>query len=182
MQYALQQKQITFSQYNLKNNQFAYLPTLNTFFQQTYNAFRNEFNFFANEKWYPQTIWGLQLTIPVFSSGYRYARVNQAKIRLMQEENNLKLLEETLKMQEIQGKNNLLNAQNRLMLQQENVRLAQSIYMNAITREEIGKESSIVVTQKYNQLLIAQSELIGATLEVLEAQLKLEKLYNTLIK
>ncbi len=182
IQYSLQQKQITLSQYNLKNNQYAYLPTLNTFFQQTYNAYRNEFNFFANEKWYPQTIWGLQLTIPVFSSGYRYARVNQAKIRLMQEENNLKLLEETLKMQEIQGKNNLLNAQNRLMLQQENVRLAQSIYMNAITREEIGKESSIAVTQKYNQLLIAQSELIGATLDVLQAQLNLEKLYNTLLK
>ena len=65
-----------------------------------------------------------------------------------------------------------------ILLQQENVRLAQSIYMNAITREEIGKESSIVVTQKYNQLLIAQSELIGATLEVLEAQLKLEKLFK----
>jgi outer membrane protein len=182
MQYQLQQKQITFSEFNLKNNQYAYLPTLNTFFQQTYNAFRNEFNFFANEKWYPQTIWGLQLTIPIFSSGYRYARVNQAKIRLMQEQNNLQLLEETLKMQEIQSKNNLLNAQNRLALQQENVRLAQSIYMNAITREEIGKESSIVVTQKYNQLLIAQSELIGATLDVLQAQLTLEKLYNTLLK
>jgi outer membrane protein len=182
MNFILQQKQVTFSTYNLKNNQYAYLPSLNAFFQQTYNAFRNEFNFFADEKWYPQTIWGLQLSVPIFSSGYRQARVNQAKIRLMQEENNLKILEESLKMQEIQNKNNLLNAQNRLQLQQENVRLARSIYINSITREEIGKESSINVTQKYNQLLIAQSEMTGAMLDVLQAQLQLEKLYNHLIK
>jgi outer membrane protein len=178
----LQEKQIKLSEYNLKNNQYANLPTLNAFFQQTYNAFRNEFNFFANEKWYPQTLWGLQLNVPIFSSGSRYAKVAQAKIKLLQDQNNLSLLEESLKMQELQSRNNLLSAQQKLDLQLENVRLARSIYLNTLAKEEIGKESSLSVTQKYNQYLMAQSEYVASLLNLFQAKLSLDKLYNQLIE
>lgn len=182
LNYQIQQQQIVLSQYNLKNNKFANLPTLNAFFQQTYNAYRNEFNFFADEKWYPQTIWGLQLSVPIFASGSRYAKIQQAQVRLMQDENSLSILEESLKMQELQTKNNLLSAQQKLDLQQKNVQLARSIYLNTLAKEEIGKESSLVVTQKYNQYLMAQSEYIASLLNVFQSKLTLDKLYNQLIE
>lgn len=66
LQYGLLEQSIVLAQLNVKNNQFANLPSLNAFFNQTYNAYRTEFNFFANERWFPQTLWGLQLNIPVF--------------------------------------------------------------------------------------------------------------------
>jgi outer membrane protein len=176
--YQLQAKQIVLSGYNMKNNRMSYLPTLNAFFQQTYNAFRNEFNFFSNEKWYPQTLWGLQLNVPIFSSGARSAKVAQSRIQIMQEENNLIILEESLKFQELQLNNNLLSAQQRLELQLQNVNIAKSIYMNSATREQIGKENSIIVTQKYNQYLMAQSEYVASLIDVFQAKLSLDKLYN----
>lgn len=178
--YQLQEQQIVLSGYNMKNNKMAYLPTLNAFFQQTYNAYRNEFNFFADEKWFPQTLWGLQLNVPIFSSGGRAAKVAQARIKLMQDENNLSLLEESLKFQELQLKNNLMSAQQRLELQTQNVNIAKSIYTNSITREQIGKENSIIVTQKYNQYLIAQSEYVASLIDLFQAKLNLDKLYNQL--
>ncbi len=181
LNYQILNDAITLSQFNLKNERFTHLPSLNAFFQQTYNAYRNEFNFFADDKWYPQTLWGLQLNIPIFSSGLGNARLKQAQIRLLKDENSLKILEQSLKMQEIQTNNSLLSAQQKLELQMENVRLTKSIYYNTIAKEQIGKENSITVNQKYNQYLIAQSEYTAAMLDVFNAKLNLDKLYNQIL-
>jgi len=179
--YSIMEKQVKLTALDLKNNKFANLPTLNAFFQHSYNAYRNEFNFFANEKWYPQTLWGLQLNIPIFSGLSRYAKTSQAKVKLMNTENQLTQLEQSLQYQELQLKNNLRGAQNKYDLQKENVTLAISIYTNAITKEQIGKGNSIEVTQKHNQLMIAQAQYIGSLLDLFNAQLSIEKLYNNIL-
>ena len=67
LQLNLMQKKVKLSTYNVKNNQYANLPSIYAFFSHSYNAYRNEFNFFNDEKWYPQTVWGLQVQVPVFS-------------------------------------------------------------------------------------------------------------------
>lgn len=178
----LVQKQKTLSEYNLKNYKYSQYPTLSAIFQHQYNAFRNEFNFFANEKWYPQTMWGLQLSIPIISGGQKYAQIQQAKIKVMKDENAIKQLEQTLMMQEIQFQNNLLGAQQILELQQKNIELASKIYTNSITKRDIGKVNSIEVTQKYNQLIAAQSQYVGSLIDVFNAKLNIDKLYNQLLK
>ncbi len=179
--YMLLEQQVQLSEYNIKNNQFANLPSLNAFFQHTYNAFRNEFNFFADEKWFPQTLWGLQLNIPVFSGLTRHAKTSQAKIKLMTDQNNLKMMEQNLQFQELQYRNNLRGAENKLELQKQNVELASSIYNNEIIKEQIGKGNTIVVTQKHNQVMMAQSQYISSMIEYFQAKLALDKLYNKLV-
>lgn len=176
--YLLLSKQITLNEYNLKNKKAAHLPTASAFFQQTYNAYRNEFTFFANEKWFPQTLWGLQVSIPIFSSGSRWAKIEQAQVELEKSRNQLTELNRALEMQRVQYNNNLKNAQNQLELQQKNIALAKKIYENALLKEKIGNGNSIVVTQKYNQLVLAQAQYIGAMLDVFNSKLNLDKLYH----
>ena len=178
IQYQISEQQVRLSQFNVKLYQYKNLPSLNAFFKQTYSAFRNEFNFFANEKWYPQTLWGLSLNIPVFSGLSRYARTSQAKVTLMKNENNLKQLEQNLQFQELQFRNNVRGAKNKLELQEKNIALAKSIYENEIIKEQIGKGNSITITQKHNQLMMAQSQYIGSMVELFQSQLSLDKLYN----
>jgi outer membrane protein TolC len=180
LNYVLLSKQITMNQFSLKNKKAANLPSLNAFFQQTYNAFRNQFNFFANDKWYPQTVWGLQLNIPIYSSGSRSAQISQAKVEVEKSENSLKQLNNSLEMQSAQYSNNLKNAQATLELQKKNIELAKKIYENALIKEEIGKGNSILVTQKYNQLIIAQAQYVGAMLDVFNSKLNLDKLYHSI--
>jgi outer membrane protein len=181
IQYQISEQQVRLSQFNVKLYQFKNLPSLNAFFKQTYSAFRNEFNFFANEKWYPQTLWGLSLNIPVFSGLSRYARTSQAKVTLMKNENNLKQLEQNLQFQELQFRNNVRGAKNKLELQEKNIALAKSIYENEIIKEQIGKGNSITITQKHNQLMMAQSQYIGSMVELFQSQLSLDKLYNKIL-
>ncbi|MCO4813589.1 MAG: TolC family protein [Flavobacteriales bacterium] len=179
--YSILEKQVELFKMNVKNNKFANLPSLNGYFQQSYNAYRNEFNFFANEKWYPQTVWGLQLKIPIFSGLTRYAKTAQAKVDLMDSENQLTQAEQNLQFQEIQYRNNLKGAQNKFELQTENVGLASSIYDNALTKEKIGSGNSIDVTQKHTQLLMAQANYVGSMVELFQSQLSLDKLYNNIL-
>lgn len=175
-------KQKTLSEYNLKNYKYGQLPTLAAFFNHQYNAYRNEFNFFADKPWFPQTFWGLQLNVPIFSGGEKYAQIQQAKIRIMKDENQIKLYEQTLKMQEVQYQNNLLSATQQLELQEKNIELANKIYSNAIAKRDIGKINSLEVTQKYNQVIIAQSQYVGSLIDVLNSKLNIDKLYNQLLK
>ncbi len=179
--YALLEKQVVLSGFNIQNNRFKSLPSLNAFFQHSYNAFRNEFNFFADKKWYPQTVWGLQLNVPVFSGLSRRAVTAQSRIQLMNDENKLAQMERTLQFQATQAINNLEAAQNRNELQKANIVLAQSLYEKAVARKEVGQGNSVFVTQQYNQLILAQAQYTGTLIDLFQAKLTLDKIYNSIL-
>ncbi len=178
--FPLLQTQIQLSQCDVKNNKAGFLPSLSAYFQQSYNAYRTSFDFFADKPWYSQTNWGIQMKIPVFSSGKGIAVVKQSEIKLMQDENNYELTKQGLKLQEVQLKNTLESALKKRALQKENSELAEKIYKNALKKEKIGNGNNIVVTQKLNQLMIAQAEYTGSLIEVYRTKLELDKLYNKL--
>lgn len=180
--YSLLEKQVTLSGLNIQNNRFQSLPTLNAFFQHTYNGFRNEFDFFSGGKWFPQTVWGLQLNVPIFSGLSRHAVTAQSRITLLKDQNKLAQMEQTLQFQADQANNNLEGAQSSNELQKANVELARSLYENAIAKKEIGKGNSIVVTQQYNQLIMAQAQYTGTLIELFQAKLALDKIYNNILR
>lgn len=183
LQLELLQKQKTLSEYDLQNIKMRHFPRLSGFFNHRYDAYRNEFSFFdSNEEWFNQTVWGVKLTIPIFSSGERWAKTQKAQIAIKQNEFSIQQMERTLQAQEIQIKNNLESARTNLHLQEENIKLARKIYNNSLIKAELGKESSILTTQKYNQLIAAQSQYVSAMIEVFNAKLELDRLYNNIIR
>jgi outer membrane protein TolC len=99
----------------------------------------------------------------------------------MKDQNSFDQVTQALKFQEAQAQNNLRSAKDKYALQKQNIELAQTIYDNAITKEEIGKGNSIIVTQKYNQLMMAQAQYLGAMVDLFQAQLTLDKLYNKIL-
>ena len=176
----LLENQIKLSACDVKNNKAGFLPSLSAYFQQGYNAYRTSFNFFEDKPWYSQTSWGIQMTVPVFSSGKGRATLKQAEIQYLQNENNLKNTESGLRLQEIQLKNEFKSALKQKELQLQNIVLTEKIYKNAISKQKIGKESNSEVTQKLNQLIMTQAEYTGTLLNVFRAKIKLDKLYNKL--
>ena len=183
IQLDLLNKRLELSRYELKNTKFANLPSLGAFFQHKYDAYRNEFNFFDNNAdWFEQTFVGVRLSVPIFSSGARWSRTQQAQLEIEKREFEINEYKRALQMQETQFTNDLKSAKDKLKLQQENVRLATSIYKNSITRSEIGKENSLMVTQKYTQVISAQAQYVGAMVDVFNARLNIDKLYNNIIQ
>jgi outer membrane protein len=168
------------SEYDLQNMKMNNLPSLGAFFNQSYNYFSNDIELLNWDRWFAQSFVGVSLSIPIFSSGERWAKVQKAKIAVKQNEYAIQELERTLKFREIQLKNDFSQALKQIELQRKNVELAQRIYNNSLQKAEIGKENPILVTQKYSQLVGAQTQRVNAMIDMFNARLNLDQLYNNI--
>ena len=157
----------------------AYLPTISAFFNATTNAMRSEFNFFDSDKtWYPSTIWGVQMQIPIFSSGKRSSRVQQAKLKL-KKTNELQLkIKEGLRLEEKQTRADLNNA---FLIYKNKIKSlgnAKKIYNKIETKFLEGMASSMELLQSHNQYLSSEGNYIKAVLDLLNAKQRMIKLMN----
>ncbi|PKP39029.1 MAG: hypothetical protein CVT98_03655, partial [Bacteroidetes bacterium HGW-Bacteroidetes-15] len=78
------------TQLNLRREKYSFLPSLSAFFSHQQQNFSNEFDVFSGGRWFPTTIVGATLTLPILSSGSRLSKVSQAKIELEKMENTSK--------------------------------------------------------------------------------------------
>lgn len=180
--YILLNRKQKLDEYNVKNEKFSNLPTIAAFFQINTMAGRNSFDFFRDKPWYPNSMWGLSLQIPITSSGNRWAKEQRAKITVMQTMNQKDLLSRSLKYQEAQSKTQYNNAFDQLLREKDNVDLSKKIYERMIIKRNEGMANSLEVTQTQNQYLSAQGAYINAILDVLQAKTELDKLFNNYVK
>ena len=128
----------------------------------------------------PNHLAGLSLAVPIFSSGMRKARVDQARIDYSMAQTNKSILEDQLTLQEKQFKYNLQSSLENFFTQQENVEVAQSVYDSYRRKFEQGMASSLDLTQANSNYLDAESNYLSAIMEVMNAKLQLDKLMNNL--
>jgi len=151
-----------------------YLPTISGFYRYTNKLMKPEFDIS------PNSVLGLNMSIPIFSSGKRRAQVSQAKISLETTQTQKDLLAEQLRIQEKQSRYNLKNAIDQYNSQKENVDVAKSVYDSYREKYRQGLISSLDLTNVNNNYLQAQSAYISSLFQVLQAQTALEKLLSTL--
>ncbi len=147
----------------IKMQQSNYLPTLSGYYNFTQKILKPDFDMT------PQHMIGLQMNIPVFSSGERRSRVQQAKIDLETTRNNKALLEDQLSIQYKQLQFNLKSAWESYQNQQKNVKVAREVYESLKRKYEEGLISGIELTTADNNYLQAESEYLNAIMEVLQA-------------
>jgi len=179
--FRLMESQETIGQYQIQLAKMAYLPTVSAFLSAQSNAQRNEFNFFdVNEKWFPTTLVGLQFAIPIFSSGNRYFKLQQAQLELEKTRNTRMQVNESLVMGAQNSKINLEVAIETYQNKKLSYELAGRIYEKEQIKYKNGVSSSTDLNQSYNQLLESQGTFLGATLDMLNKQLELDKAYSNL--
>ena len=166
----------------LKREKSEYLPTISAFATHQQSAMRNTFNFFkkTDEKWFPSTIVGINIAIPIFSSGMRAARVAQAKMELKKVRNSKKQAAEGLQLELTQARSEFENALEKKESTQKNVQLAKKIYEKNRVKYGKGMSSSLELTQTHNQYLTAESNYIKAVVELLNAKTRLDKILSKL--
>ena len=124
----------------------------------------------------PSHMIGLQMTIPIFSSGERRSKVRQAKIELETVQNERALLEDQLDIQYKQLSFNLRSALDNFENQSRNVEVSREVYENLQRKFNQGLISSLELTSADNNYLKAESEYLQAALEVLQARIELKTL------
>jgi outer membrane protein TolC len=106
--------------------------------------------------------------------------VQQAKIDLKSAELQKDDAIEGLLVQEKQLRFNLNSAIEAYELQKRNVEVSERIFKNMTQKYELGTISSMDLTTSNNNLLSAQTSYISALMELLSAQVNLQKLLNQL--
>jgi outer membrane protein TolC len=151
-----------------------YLPTISGFYNRTQKILRPDFDMT------PPNLVGLQMNVPIFSSGSRKARLDQARITYETIQNEMALLTDQLLIQEKQYRYNLSTGLELYKSQRENVEVSQRVYNSINLKYQQGLVSSLDLTTANNNYLQAESSYINALIQLLNAQLELDKLLNNL--
>ncbi len=153
-----------------------YLPNISAFYTRQENAFRNEFNFFeSGQPWFPTSILGVNINIPIFSSGYRASRVQQARLELEKAQNNTRQVAQSLMLQKQEAQSNMKTSMEQYESEKDNLQLAERILNRTQIMFREGMASSLELTQASDQFITTQANYINAMFELLNSKNKLEK-------
>lgn len=156
------------------------LPRLSAFVNYATQANSDSFTFFDSDQvWYQSSVLGLSLNVPIFSSGMRGARTQQAKIALEQSQTQLEETIQNLKLQFDSAKSNYQFSIESYENAKKNLDLAERIeHKNQIKFSE-GLASSFDLRQAQTQLYTAQQQYFQSMLDVINAKTELETILNT---
>ncbi len=155
------------------------LPTINAFVNGTYSGNSNNFDFLdQSQKWFGASMFGLNMSIPLFSSLGRSALTQKAKINLEKSERDLNNLRQQILVKIKSAKNDLTFAKQDLVNKKQGLDLAKRIEQKNQIKFFEGLASSFELSQAQTQLYTAQQQYIQAMLYVLNKHIALDVLLN----
>ncbi len=178
-EYKLINNNIRANELLLKNQKVQYLPSIAGFFSHAQSAQRNEFNFLDNEKpWFPNTLWGIKLQLPIFSSGMKHARVKKAKIDLEMALISKEQAEEGLTVAAHKAQSDYVFAKDNLAIQKQALALSEKIRTKTLAKYKEGLASSFELNQIESQYLESQGAYLLSTLNLLKASEAYKRAYG----
>ncbi|MBN3035518.1 MAG: TolC family protein [Bacteroidales bacterium] len=175
--YRVFKNQEALAQLDLKLKRSEYLPTLNAFYSYQSNGMRDKFDFLDFDKeWYPSQVIGVQLDIPIFSSGSRKYKVQQARLQLDKVKVMDDQVREGLSLQLSSAKSAYSNAYKVHLNKSKGMDIARKIHQKTEAKYKAGMAGSLELSQTYNQFMNAEMEYLLATLDLLNRKAELEKL------
>ncbi len=184
--YRILQNQQELAYLGLKRNNSLYMPNLYAFFSFSKTAQRNSWTFMQNDGdwrfleedqgWYNTTLFGLQMDIPIWSSGSRSAKVQQSKLMIEQLEVMDNKIKSGLEIEFSTRQNSFLNAWKVYQNKKNSLDLSWKIYQKTQEKQLEGVSSSIELQQNYNQYLNSERDYVMSMLTLLQAKLNLDRL------
>ena len=173
--YQLAEQNVKMAKQNVIMAGMAYVPTLSAFYQYT-----SPNKYFKGEAAMEQSmgIVGLQLSIPLWSSGKRAAGITEKKLARQAAENSLADARDALMVQHKQLRYNLSTAYEDFDMQKLNIDVSQRVFESTSNKFEYGHASALELTNASMTLLTAQSDYVQAILSLVNAQIELKKLLN----
>jgi outer membrane protein TolC len=155
------------------------LPSLAASVNFGYNAFNNQFNFFAqDQRWLNYSNLGMSLNVPIFSSFGRHAKTQQAKIALDQAKTQLTQTEQQLKLQYEKAKSEYDFSIEEYATSKSNLTLAERIEKKQEIKFTEGLSSSFDFSEAQRQLYTAQQNYLQSMVNIINKKAALEKIIN----
>jgi len=156
------------------------LPSLSAFVNYGTMANSDSFTFFnGDQRWFQSSILGVNMNIPIFSSGQRNARTKQASIALEQAETSLTEAVQQIELELNTAKSNYQFSIENYENSKKNLALAERIENKNQIKFTEGLATSFELRQAQSQLYSAQQQYFQAMLNVVNSKAQLETVLNT---
>jgi outer membrane protein TolC len=179
IEYSILQTNQALAQLELKNNKAQYLPTLNLTASWGMNAGVTDFNSlseFSNRRVWPDyRVAGLSLKLPVFDGLMKAKKIQQNKIKIEQLDYQQRMLENSIQLQVVQMRKTLINNLEQLKSQEENQKLAESVYNQTKIKYQEGVGTNLEVIDADNAYKQAQTNYFSALYDALIANVDYQK-------
>lgn len=175
--YRLMESQELMSSLALKSQKASVLPTLAGFYNYGTNGMGDKV---SELRWFPNSMTGLQLSVPIIASGQRYAKIKKAQINLEKAQTTKDMVAEQLRIQEKQLRYNLVNANLQYKSQKDNVEVSKRVYASTENKFRQGMASSLELTQSNSLYLQAENNYVSSLMNLLQTKLALDKLLNNM--
>ena len=173
--YQLAEKQVQLAEKQKQLAAMAYTPTLSAYYQYaalTYFGQEEGFNMTP-----PNTV-GVSLSVPIFSSGNRYAAVKEKRHALDAANLSLADTKDQLEVSDRQYRYNLSTSYEDYQVQKENMEVVQRVFDNIANKYKYGYSSSLDLTNASTNLISAQSSYVSSLTQMITAYVNLKNLLN----
>jgi outer membrane protein TolC len=149
-----------------------FLPTIAGYYNHTEKLKAPAFDFT------PKDLVGINLSVPIFSSGQRMSVVAQKKLALEKAKNTRQLVSSSLIMQASQYQNDVKLKLEKYQNQKKSKELSDDIYQRTLEKYKQGMASSMDLMTSQNQYLTNLTNFYQSIYDLQGAKSKLEKLFN----
>ena len=150
-----------------------FTPTLSAYYQYSYKTY---FGKDAGFNMTPPNMIGASVSVPLFQSGTRMAKIKGAKIDYQETLNSRRQAEDGLRVQYNQLCYDLVSAIESYQIQRDNLDVTRRVFTNTSEKYKYGHASNLEVTNASTDIITAQSNYIQAFMSVVSAQVALENL------
>jgi outer membrane protein TolC len=162
---------------NMRNERAQYLPKLNASFNYMQNYMNTDLSF-NKDRWFPNSVVGVNLNVPIFSSFMRYNRVQQAKIDLEKAQLQTEMQERQLQLDYARFKADYQFALNQYKNTKQNMTLVESIVNKELVKYNEGMSSSLNLANAQIQYVQIQGGYIQSIMRLVQSRSELDKILN----
>jgi outer membrane protein TolC len=170
--YKLIQSAEKIAQLDLKLSKSNFLPTISGFYNHTEKLNKPSFDFA------PKDLIGINLSLPIFSSGERLSVVSQKRMTLEKSQNTREFVSSSILMQASQYRNDVKLKLEKYLNQKRSKELSDEIYQRTMEKYKQGMSSSLDLMNSQNQYLTNLTNYYQSIYDLQGAKAKLEKLFN----
>ncbi len=174
LNYQLLSKNVELAEKNVHMAGWAYGPTVALAYQHSNQWYYGEGGFRST----PPNLLSLSVSMPLWSSGKRAAGVVEKKIALEEARNTFAETSDNLAIQDQQLRYNLQNAYETYLNEQDNMAVTERVFESTTNKFNYGASSNLELVQASNDLISAQSTYVQAVLQLVNAQVEMNKFLN----